>query len=82
MIINIYSVKDSKAQTYGNPFYAVNNGTAIRSFEQAASDPSTTISQYPGDFALYQIGCFDDESGEITANLPQFVANAPVKENE
>lgn len=76
MKTNVYTVKDSKAGTYGNPFYAVNDSVATRSFEQASKDKNTTIAQYPGDFALYRIAVFCDESGEIAANSPEFVANA------
>ena len=85
MNLNVYSIKDSKAGTYSNPFYSINDSTAIRSFEQAASDPTTTISQFPTDYSLYRIGTFDDSSGSIKQlddGTPEFVANPTTKKEE
>lgn len=73
----VYAIKDSKAGTFSNPFYSINRGTAERSFFQAGKDPQTTISQYPEDFALYELGTFDDQSGEFNTYVtPEFVSNA------
>ena len=47
MILNAYTIKDQKAGTYSNPYYAVNDATAIRTFKQACSDKNTTLNQYP-----------------------------------
>ncbi len=83
MIQNVYTIKDAKSNAFANPFYSVNDATAIRSFQQAAADSNTTISQFPEDFALYKLGSFSDESGEFTLEkTPQFVANATPQTNE
>jgi hypothetical protein len=86
MIQNVYSIKDAKSNTFANPFYSVNHNTAIRSFNQAAADPNTTISQYPEDFSLYHLGTYNDENGKLEAEVtPQFVANPTINvktENE
>lgn len=68
MTTEIYSVYDSKAMTYGQPFHAINDGVAIRMFGGAANDPETTLNKFPEDFVLYHLGRFDDQSGryEIT----------------
>ena len=82
MTLNVYSIKDSKAGTFSNPYYSINDSTAIRSFEQAAADPSTTISQFPTDYSLYKLGTFDDSSGTISRlddGTPLFVANPTTK---
>lgn len=76
---NAYTIKDAKSNTYGVPFFSVNDGTASRSFTQAAQDENTTISQFPEDYSLYKLGEFDDQSGEIKSNAPTFIMNAPVK---
>ncbi|AXH75313.1 MAG: nonstructural protein [Microviridae sp.] len=62
MIKFLYTVYDSKARTYSNPFTAVNQQVAIRDFTQAANDINSQIHQFPGDFKLLEIGEFDDES--------------------
>lgn len=75
---NAYAIKDAKTNTYGVPFFTHNDGTAERSFTQAANDPNTTIHQFPQDYALYRVGEFDDESGEIKPEKPVFISNAPI----
>lgn len=87
MIQNVYTIKDAKSNTFANPFYSINHNTAIRSFNQAANDPQTTIHQYPEDFSLYYLGTFNDENADFKAEqTPQFVANPTtvkkVEENE
>lgn len=65
MIKQFFAVLDSKAGIYGNPFISLNTETAIRDFTYATTDPETQISRYPEDFALYLLGSFNDETGEI-----------------
>lgn len=58
-----YSVYDSKAKVFSNPFTSVNHLTATRDFNRAANDPSSDISKFPEDYTLYEIGSFDDVLG-------------------
>jgi hypothetical protein len=76
MILNAYTIKDQKAGTYSNPYYAVNDATAIRTFKQACSDKNTTLNQYPEDFSLFKVGIWDDQSAEIKSLDPEFIINA------
>lgn len=72
----IFSVFDNKASVYCIPFYQENLGTAIRSFAAALKDQNSLMAQFPEDYGLYQIGVFDDQTGEITAQVPLHVASA------
>lgn len=74
----IFSVYDVKSAIYGNPFYSSNLLTALRDFQTAASDPSSTISKYPADFQLFELGSFDDVLGQIT--LTQMVNHGPASQ--
>lgn len=58
-----YSVFDNKAKVFSQPFYTVNDSTAIRMFRDAAIDPQTSLAKHPEDFSLYAIGRFDDALG-------------------
>lgn len=69
MKIGIFSVYDSKAESYLAPFYAPNGSVACRSLQQATQDPSHPFCLYPEDYTLFEIGSFEDETGELT-NLP------------
>lgn len=58
----IFSVYDSKGTVYARPFFAHNVGSAVRSFADIANDKTHPIGQHPEDYALYQIGEWDDSS--------------------
>lgn len=63
MILKVFSVFDSKAKVFSNPFYCVNSGVAVRSFEQAVNDPASDFSRWSSDYTLFELGEFHDDSG-------------------
>lgn len=80
MRLKAYSIKDSVADCYGTPFFAISDPVATRSFFQVADDPQSAISQHPSDYTLYRIGFFDDETGALfTHDTPVFLARASAK---
>lgn len=67
MIIRcLYSVYDSKSKTYSNPFTALNDDEAKRSFFDAVHDNSTSISRHPEDYTIFRIGDFNVATAELT----------------
>lgn len=60
-----YTIYDSKAGYYNRPFLVRTKGEALRLFQQAANDTTTSLGQYPEDYILFEIGTFDDLSGII-----------------
>lgn len=70
MIKYFYAVYDSKAKCFANPFFMVNDATAVRALAAAANDPSTEVCRFPEDFTLFLLGSFDDSTGVVTP-LPQ-----------
>lgn len=68
---NIYTVYDSKALAFMQPFYSERHEVAQRHFAAAANDINTDIGRYSTDYTLFCIGEFDDQSGIITP-LEQF----------
>jgi len=75
--MKLYSVNDAKAGFYGNPFSARTNSEAMRNFQQAINDtnPNNLMNAHPADFSLFEIGEFDDETGQITPIAPKHLAN-------
>lgn len=72
-----YSVFDDKAGAYGTPFFAVNDGTASRSFGRLVLDPQSMVSYSPSDYHLYRIADFDEAAGVfLPVDKPEFVAHA------
>jgi hypothetical protein len=65
MVLNAFSIRDSKAEAFNTPFFQKTKGEAIRSFESAVNDGKTQLNQYPEDFDLYHVGEWDDATGKI-----------------
>lgn len=69
MIHKIFSIYDKKAEAYMPPFMMQTKGQAMRSFVDLVKDPQSSVNKHPGDFELYEIGEFDDNSCLYTQNL-------------
>lgn len=62
----IIALKDRGAD-YFRPAAAIRTrGEAIRGMADEANNPQSQIGQHPTDYELWQIGEFDDQTGEIT----------------
>lgn len=75
----IVAVRDSKSNLFGRPFFVQSTGVGIRSFtdevNRVADD--NPFHKHPGDFALYQLGVYDDETGYIECPAqPQLLIQA------
>nr|QJB20120.1 MAG: nonstructural protein [Microvirus sp.] len=68
MELNVYSVLDLKTKAFTTPFYAKTRGEAIRSFTTAVNEgqKDNMWHKYPEDFALYEIGTWDDNLGQFS----------------
>lgn len=58
---NLYSIYDKVGCVFHNPFYAINDGSAIRSFTES-QDQVKNITEYE----LYYILQYDDSNGDVT----------------
>jgi len=65
--MKIYSVRDKRANEYGQPMAMPTDAHAVRSFQQEVNrtDSNNMLNQYPEDFSLWHIGTFSPETGEI-----------------
>lgn len=63
----VCTIKDRAADAYGRPFYVPAVGVAIRSFQDEVNRPSddSQIYQHPDDFDLFELGSFDDGTGQF-----------------
>ena len=64
--MKLYTIYDEKAESYGNPFSALNDKVAIRIFEDASNDPSTQIHHHKEDFILYGLANYNRDNGRTT----------------
>lgn len=60
--MKLYSVKDQVAEKFGPVFTAVNDGVAVRQFTGILKQVD-----YVGEYDLYCVSEFDDETGSIKA---------------
>lgn len=70
--MRVFAVRDAKAGVFGTPFFQVNRAVAVRAVQQAAADPDTMLSKAPGDFALWDLGEWSDETG-LFSGVPELV---------
>lgn len=63
MKLKVFTVFDSKVECYNTPFFQKSTGEAIRSWTDLANDPQSSISKHPEDYALMEIGTYDDLTG-------------------
>ncbi len=72
MKLQVFSIFDSKAEAFIQPWYSQTLGTAVRSFEQAVNQPDSDFHKFAGDYTLFHLGDFDQANGLFTA-LPAHV---------
>lgn len=72
MRLKVFSVFDSKAAAYLPPFFQATAGMAARVFQDACHDEKHQFNRHAGDYTLFQIGEYDDETGKLVA-LDKFI---------
>lgn len=61
---------DSKLQVWMNPMFFLHSGQAERTWVDLCNQPESILAKHPDDFAIYQVGEFDDATGEIISIHP------------
>lgn len=69
--MKLFSIKDVKAQSFGNVLNHRSTADAIRSLTRALEGDSN-LSKFPGDFELWMLGELDELTGEFT-NAPSVI---------
>lgn len=69
MTFNVYAINDAKS-CFMQPLCEGSDAEAIRSLEAAAARPDSLLCTHAKDFSLYQIGVYDNRSGELEAVVP------------
>lgn len=67
MKLKIFAVRDSKAETFGNPFFFKTHGEALRAWDEACNDAQSPFSKHPNDYTLFELGEFDQATGEVSS---------------
>lgn len=64
MKLTIYAIRDAKT-CFMTPVPEMNDQSAARNFEHAVSASDSLMHSHPGDFALYSLGTYDNETGKL-----------------
>lgn len=73
--MRLYTMFDSKAETFGRPVCAPTDAAAMRSVQKLLVDTNSPYHQNPEDFSLFRTGDFDDQTGITkTCGAPILVA--------
>lgn len=76
-VLGVYSVYDSKAELYMQPFFAMNSAVAARMFSEVALDQGHTFGKHPSDYSLWKVGEFDQSIGLVEGEkMKELVLNA------
>lgn len=66
----LFSLCDLKANSFNRPFAEASIASAMRSFTVLANDPKAgLVNQFPDDYALFQVGSFDVETGALKPKM-------------
>lgn len=76
MIRPVFAIRDVTVG-FMNPMVDISEATAKRNFTFAINNPDNGVMNFaPGDYDLYKIGSFDDESGElIPLPVPELIVH-------
>lgn len=79
MILKVFSVFDSKAAVFGNPFVDQREQSAVRNFSDAVNDgsnPNNLWHKHPEDFSLFLVGDFNTDTGRLSHTVPESLVTA------
>ncbi len=63
LTLKVFSIYDSKADSFLQPFFVPNRAMALRSFASACQEERSDFNRYSGDYTLFEIGDWESEKG-------------------
>lgn len=75
MKLPVYSIRDVHTG-FMSPTVDQNDASAMRNFRHAVMQTSSLMNSHPKDYALYRIGEFETDSGEMAPIMPELITDA------
>lgn len=74
----IVSILDKAVESFGRPFVARTDNDAMRTvaMEVNRAAPDNMLNTHPQDYALYRVGEWDDETGNVEGQRPERICEA------
>lgn len=63
--MKMFTIYDSKAAAFLQPFFAATTAVAVRSFSAAARQEGHDFHNYAEDYTLFELGEFDQENAKM-----------------
>ena len=76
MIVKLYAVLDQASGVYDGPVPAQSDQLALRNFGDMCKNPDSAIGKHPSDFSLWNVGTWNDATGEIVTEGKTCIAYA------
>lgn len=74
--MKVYTIADKKAECYSQPFYALTDQAAVRTFRDAVNTDDSPYNRHPEDYSLFSIADFDDRTGVISSHTVRHLGDA------
>ena len=71
----MFTVYDSKAETFMPPFFVPSKGLAIRAFEDCVNSNDHHFGKHPADYTLFYLGEFNSDNAAFSCETKQSVGN-------
>lgn len=65
MKLVVVAVRDSAVDAFMRPFFVPSTAFAVRSLREEMKNAESPLAKTPQDFALFELGTFDEESGRM-----------------
>ena len=72
----LYSIYDTVAEIYSQPWLAPTAGVALRVFADIAADVKSDVCRHAADFVLHKVGDFDLLAGDLINHKSVEIAKA------
>lgn len=83
MILKAFSIFDSKANAYLQPFFFPSTGEAVRAFITSSMDDKSKFNSHGQDFTMFRLGEFDDSKATFDLlDAPELIGRADVMRNQ
>jgi len=79
--MEMYAVKDKKADQFYQPIYTAHHAQAVRQFQTAIQKSDGDLHNFPGDFDLFYIGSYDQQTATHKNVTPELVAQGKALTN-
>ncbi len=71
----MFTIHDSKANAYLQPWFLTQAAMAQRAFMDCVNDKKHNFGRHPEDYTLFNIGEFDDQTAKVTYEIPTSLGN-------